>query len=66
MKLHAGRPPDLADPDILLREVGVETRRAAAGLQELTQGAKPMAAEADLYLIKRYARQPDRDIGLTR
>ena len=66
MKLHAGRPPDLADLDIFLREAGVETRRAAAGLQELTYGAKPMAAEADLYLIQRYGRQPDRDIGLTR
>ena len=65
MKLHAGRPPDLADPDILLREAGIETRRAAAGLHELTYGAKPMAAEADLYLIQRYRRRPDRDIGLT-
>ena len=66
MKLHAGRPPDLADLDILLREAGVETRRAAVRLHELTYGAKPMAAEADLYLIQRYGRQPDRDIGLTR
>ena len=66
MKLHAGRPPDLADPEILLREAGVETRRAAAGLHELTYGARPMAAEANLQLIKRYGRRPDRDIGLTR
>ncbi|MDD9998757.1 MAG: hypothetical protein OXQ89_13535 [Rhodospirillaceae bacterium] len=66
MKLHAGRPPDLADLEILLREAGVETRRAAAGLHELTCGGKPMAAEANVYLIKRYGRQPDRDIGLTR
>ena len=66
IKLHAGRPLDLADLDVLLREAGVETRRAAAGLHELTQGAKPMAAEPDLQLIKRYGGQPDRDIGLTR
>ena len=66
MKVHAGRPPDFTDLDILLREAGVETRRAAVRLRELTYGAKPMAAEADQYLIKRYGRQPDRDIGLTR
>lgn len=66
MKLHAGRPPDLVDLDIILREAGVETRRAAVGLHELTYGAKPMAAEADLQLIKRYGRRPDRNIGLTR
>ena len=53
MKLYAGRPPDLADPEILLREAGVETWRAAVGLHELTQGARPMAAEADLQLINR-------------
>ena len=52
--------------DILLREAGVETRRAAVRLHELTYGAKPMAAEAGLQLIERYGRQPDRDIGLTR
>ena len=37
-----------ATVEILLREAGVETRPEAAGLHELTQGAKPMAAEADL------------------
>ena len=66
MKLHAGRPPDLADLDILLKEAGVETRREAAGLHELTYGTEPMAAEADLYLIKRYRRRRDWDTGPTR
>ena len=66
MKLHAGRPPDLADLDILLKEAGVETRREAVRLHELTYGTEPMAAEADLYLIKRYERRPDRDTGPTR
>ena len=66
MKLHAGRPPDLADLDILLKEAGVETRREAAGLHELTYGTEPMADEADLYLIKRYGRRPDGDTGPTR
>ena len=66
MKLPAGRPPDLADLDILLREAGVETRRQAVRLDELTYGTEPMAAEADLYLIKRYVRRPDRGTGPTR
>ena len=66
MKLHAGRPPDLADLDILLKEAGVETRREAVRLHELTYDAEPMAAEADVYLIERYGRRPDRDAGPTR
>ncbi len=66
MKLHAGRPPDPADLDILLKEACVEARRAAVRLHELTHGAEPMAAEADLYLIERYGRGPDRDTGPTR
>ncbi len=66
MKLHAGRPPDLADLDILLKEARVETRREAVRLHELTYGTEPMAAEADLYLIERYGRRPDRDTGPTR
>ena len=57
MKLHAGRSPDLADLDILLEAAGVTTRREAERLHELTYGSEPMAAEADVYLIKRYARQ---------
>ncbi len=48
MKLHAGRQPDRADLDILLKEAGVSTRREAVRLHELTYGAEPMAAEADL------------------
>ena len=66
MKLHAGRLPDLADLDILLREAGVETRREAVRLHELTYGTEPRAAEADLYLITRYGRRLDRDTGPTR
>ena len=58
MKLHAGPAPELADLDILLKEARVETRREAARLHELTYGTEPMAAEADLYLIKRYGRRP--------
>ena len=59
MKLHAGRSPDLADLDILLKAAGVTTRREAERLHELTYGSEPMAAEADLYLIERYARRRD-------
>ena len=59
MKLHAGRSPDLADLDILLEAAGVTTRREAERLHELTYGSEPMAAEADLYLIERYARRRD-------
>ena len=66
MKLHAGRPPDLADLDILLKEAGVETRREAVRLHELRYGTEPMAAEADLYLIERYGRRRDWDTGPTR
>ena len=44
----------------------METRREAVRLHELTYGAEPMAAEADLYLIKRYGRRLDRDTGPTR
>ena len=60
MKLHAGRSPDLADLDILLEAAGVTTQREAERLHELTYGSEPMAAEADLYLTERYARQRDR------
>ncbi len=64
MKLHAGRPPDLADLDILLEEAGVKTRQEAVRVHALTYGTEPMAAEADLYLIERDGRRPpDRDIG---
>ncbi|MCY4601942.1 MAG: hypothetical protein OXF27_18720 [Acidobacteria bacterium] len=66
MKLHAGRPPDLADLDSLLEEAGVQTRREAAGLHELTYGTEPMAAEAELYLIKRYGQRRDWDTWPTR
>ena len=50
--------------DILLKEAGVETRREAVRLHELTYGTEPMAAEADL--IKRYGRRRDWDTGPTR
>ena len=63
MKLNAGRPLDL---DILLREAGVETRREAVRLHKLTYGSEPMVAEADMYLIDRYGRRPDRNTGPTR
>ncbi len=67
MKLHAGRPPDLADLDILLKAAGVKTRREAERLHELTYGTEPMAAEADLYLIEHYVRRPPHlDTGSTR
>ena len=66
MKLHAGRPPDLADLDILPKEARIETQREAVRLHELTYGTEPMAAEADLYLIERYRRRPNRDSGPTR
>ena len=66
MKLHAGRPPDLADLDILLEEARVKTRQEAVRVHALTYGTEPMAAEADLYLIERYGRrQPDRHAGPT-
>ena len=45
MKLYAGRPPDLADLDIRLREAAVKTRREAVRLHELTYGTEQMAAE---------------------
>ena len=64
--MDGGRAPDLADLDILLKEARIETRREAVRLHELPYGTKPMAAEADLYLIKRYGRRPDRDTGPTR
>ena len=64
MKLHAGRVPDLADLDILLKAAGVTTRREAERLHELTYGTEPMAAEADRFLIERYVRGvPQRDFG---
>ncbi len=67
MKLHAGRPPDLADLDVLLRAAGVITRREAERLHELTYGTEPMAAEADVFLIERYVRRPPhRNPGPTR
>ncbi len=67
MKMHAGRPPDLADLDVLLTAAGVTTRREAERLHELTYGTEPMAAEADLFLIERYGRRPPhRDSGPTR
>ena len=67
MKLHAGRQPDRADLDILLKEAGVSTRQEALRLHELTYGTEPMAAEADLYLIERYVRRPPhRNTGPTR
>ena len=67
MKLHAGRPPDLADLDVLLKAAGVGTRQQAGRLHELTYGTEPMAAEADIYLIERYARRsPHRNTGPTR
>ena len=66
MKLHAGRPPDLADLDVLLKATGVTTRREAERLHELTYGTEPMAAEADLFLIERYVRRRrERDTGPT-
>ena len=67
MKLHAGRPPDLADLDVLLKAAGVTTRQEAVRLHELTYGTEPMAAEADQYLIERYVRRPPhRDTGPAR
>ena len=67
MKLHAGRSPDLADLDVLLKAAGVTTRREAERLHELTYGTEPMAAEADLFLIERYVhRRRERDTGPTR
>ena len=66
MKLHAGRPPDLADLDVLLKAAGVTTRREAERLHELTYGTEPMAAEADLFLIERHVRRRrERDTGPT-
>ena len=48
MKLHAGRPPDLVDLEVLLRAAAVTTRREAERLHELTYGTDPMSAEADV------------------
>lgn len=43
MKLHAGRPLDLADLHIFPREAGVATRRKIVRLHKLRYGTEPMA-----------------------
>ena len=47
-ELHAGRPPDLGRPRHPPAGGGVETRREAVRLCELTYSTEPMAVEADL------------------
>jgi hypothetical protein len=57
MKLHAGRDADLDDLDTLLPAAAIDSRQSAVATHGRTYGTRPMAPEADQYLIDRYVRR---------
>ena len=59
MKLNAGRETDIDDLEVLRTEARIGSAEEARRIHRTVYGTKPMAAEADQYLIDRFVK-PER------